>query len=48
MPNRFQRFVEMDRRLFAWEQRHPVLSWLVAAALAITFLTLVWAVLRGR
>jgi hypothetical protein len=47
-PNRFERFKELDARLFQWEKAHPILTWLVAAGLAIAFLTVVWAVLHGR
>ena len=44
--SRLEQFLELDRRLYQWEQRHPVLTWLVAAGLAIAFLMVVWAVSR--
>jgi hypothetical protein len=36
-------FKKLDDRLYAWEQRHPVLTWLLAVGLALAFVGALWA-----
>jgi hypothetical protein len=40
---RHEGFKRFDARLYAWEQAHPVLTWLLAIGIVLVFFGLLWA-----